>query len=202
MKTKFSGIYMKKAGAGFCGEPDIVRTPSLSEVLKQICHRLLVIAFDDPNRITDYGKKLCRELIDQPLDQAVERLVDELYFEPCSVCGGEDCREWHEVYGMTNGRTYCHVSECELEPYEMEKDDEIDAGEDLPFREWLDKHLGELLSDEAVLNACIEEALPGSVEESYQKKGYADALQDILSIVKAQEGKFEAKKEGDALEDV
>ena len=201
MKTVFSGIYLKQAGAGFCGQQDIVRTPSLSEALKQVCGQLVAMILN-PDILSDEGRKYLSEIIGLKLDKMTEELLGTMYFEPClGMCNDEDCREWHEVYGMTNGRTYCHVSECQLEPYEMEKTPALDQEEELPFKEWLTKRMGELISEDGVLEACKGEALLGSVEDAFQKKGYAEALQDILTIIKAGEIAPKPQK-GDVLDDV
>ena len=205
MKTRFNGIYTKQAWAGFCGQLDVVRTPALSEVLKQVCGQLLHIAFDDPKMISDQGKKLFRGLLGKPLDEIVQTLVEELYFEPCMVgCGNDDCREWHEVYGLTNGNVYCHVSECQLDPYEVDQTDDLDADQpDMPFLEWVQKRVVELMAEPEVIKICAMGVIQDSAADLFRKKGYAEALQDILNIFSPREAEAEEVPEKeDSLTDV
>jgi len=185
MRTRFSGIYEKVAGVGFCGQKAIVRTPSLSEVLGIVCKTL--ISIDNPKEVFSGYSSL-------PTNELIERLIDDCYFGACMLdCGNDGCREWHQVYDLCDpSNIYCHVSECCLSPYppESEPDDQDEQElnlENISVEDYIERLISIIVSDKLVVESCINPAVvsPGSVEYAIHQKGYAEALQDILNILRS-----------------
>lgn len=194
MRTTFSGIYTKKENAGFVGHPAIVRTPSRSEVFSQVILALgsvLQGIIKDPKYLSEAGLKFYRDLDFSKSQEVVDLLVDGLYFEPCH-CDNRGCRSWHQVYDVCNPKAiYCHVSECELEQYPPEKQEEEDpapldfAEGEVQLTTLIQDKIKGIMSDPNVVKACLDPNIltSGTPEYALFNKGYAEALQDIFNII-------------------
>lgn len=180
MKTTYSGLYVKRPGAGFSGQKAIVRTPSLSEVLGHVC--LTMLAMDSP-------KKSFADLIGEKSDIVLAELIKQCYFMPCMLgCGNSGCREWHQVYDVCDmSQMYCHVSECELEPYAMQEDDPSPCVSGLEIEEHLKGLIAAIMADKVVAGACLSSNIknPESPEYAAYYKGYAEALFEVIKYVRA-----------------
>lgn len=203
MKKRFNGIYRKRAGAGFCGREAIVRTPSRGEVLASVCYSLARMLGGAGGGLTEGGKKYFKDIVERTegktfnLNEIIDSLIEKLYFEPCFLCDDSECREWNEVYGLTDNSVFCHVSDCQLEelPERMDEEGANDIplynGVDMPLDEYLNRLIGKVMLNDNVNRILIEISknnLDTGEFDIYQA-GYARGLQDILDIVKARKGK-------------
>lgn len=209
MKPVFSGIYYKPGGAGFCGQDDIVRTPSRGEIFRIIAFQLMHILggeYSNKHVASQEGQKFFIELAEKgtgviPAEKVKaldEELISGLYFEPCFLCSDPDCREWHEVYGVATNQVYPHVSDCQLRPLEESEKDDAEAFEkDETLRSFLKRRISEIMNEPDVVTMCLEgtQHVPGAPNYAVKQKGYAEALQDVLNII----GRTD---KGDSLEDV
>jgi hypothetical protein len=191
MKTTFNGIYRKKEGHGLCGRSAIIRTPSRGEVLGLVMveiARFLGRELMAQQALTDEGRSFFINLLanaEGNINQAQleDSLIDALYFESCMICQTEGCREWHQVYDLSGKGCIPHVSECMLEPYEVERGNIMpDIGESIPFDQFIKGKLSQIMSNEAVILAC-KLPLPDELSIAIYQRGYAECLQDIAHLM-------------------
>lgn len=190
MKTKFSGLYRKKANHGLSGQSAVIRTPSRGEILGLVMvelARFLGREFMAQQSLTDEGRSFFVNLLantEGNINQVEleHRLIETFYFEPCMICQTEGCREWHQVYDLSGKGVIPHVSECMLEPYEVEVENTIpDIGETIPFDQFLQGKLTTIMNNEAVVQAC-KLPLTDELTMALHQRGYAECLQDIVAL--------------------